>query len=498
MKIAFAASADTHETVIAPAFAGGDGEGPTLSPAAARWDEDTRGRVQAAMAAARFTAKPGSVLVLPGFSAEPALARLVLVGLGPQAEVSAAKVEKAVAGVVRRLLIGAGAQAVLRLDGVALDAEAAARAGLGARLGAYRFDAYRSKLPQDKKPSLEALHIVVDDVAAAEAAWVRYDAVADGVALARDLVSEPPNILHPEAFAQRLKELETLGVEVEVLGEAQMAELGMHSLLGVGRGSRRESQLVLMRWRGEGADETPTAFIGKGVTFDTGGISLKPGAGMDEMKGDMGGAAAVSGLMRAVAQRKAKAHVVGVVGLVENMPDGDAQRPGDIVTSMSGQTIEILNTDAEGRLVLADAVWYANDRFKPKLMVDLATLTGAMVIALAHEYAGLFANDEALAEQLISAGQAADEPVWRMPLGEAYDRMIDSKVADMKNIGGRMGGSITAAQFIKRFVKDTPWAHLDIAPTAWKGKSDDPREPVWATGWGVRILERFIADHHEA
>ena len=280
-----------------------------------------------------------------------------------------------------------------------------------------------------------------------------------------------------------------------------MERLGMGALLGVAQGSSRPARLVTMRWSGASSKKAkPITLVGKGVTFDTGGISLKPGAAMDEMKGDMGGAAAVAGAIKAVALRKAKANVVGVVALVENMPGANAQRPGDIVNTMSGQTIEVLNTDAEGRLILADAVWYAQDKFEPSAVIDLATLTGAVIVALGHENAGMYANDEDLAHALTSAGQQEGEPVWRMPLSAAYDKLIDSPNADMKNIAGKpIAGSIVGAQFIKRFIKDgTPWAHIDIAGTAWKpGPYEDPINPAWATGYGVRLLNRLIANRYE-
>jgi leucyl aminopeptidase len=313
----------------------------------------------------------------------------------------------------------------------------------------------------------------------------------------RDLVSEPPNILHPEEFAKRARKLEELGVDVEILGEKEMTKLGMHTLLGVGQGSVRESQLVVMQWKGaKDKGAAPVAFVGKGVTFDTGGISIKPAAGMDAMKYDMGGAGTVTGLMHALAGRKAKVNAIGVIGLVENMPDGNAQRPGDIVKSMSGQTVEILNTDAEGRLVLADALWYTQGRFKPKFMVDLATLTGAIRVSLGLEIAGLFSNNDELAERLIAAGKAEGEELWRMPLNDRFDKMIDSPVADMKNIGGQFGGSITAAAFLQRFVNKVPWAHLDIAGTAWAEEARGVT-PKGASGYGVRLLNRLVADHYE-
>jgi leucyl aminopeptidase len=303
-------------------------------------------------------------------------------------------------------------------------------------------------------------------------------------------------VLGPEEFANRAAELAKLGVEVEVLDEKALKKFGMRALLAVGQGSARESRVVLMRWNGGKASDKPVAFVGKGVVFDSGGISIKPGAGMEDMKGDMAGAACVVGLMHALAARKARANVIGAIGLVENMPDGAAQRPGDIVTTMSGQTVEIINTDAEGRLVLADVLWHVRERYKPAFMLDLATLTGAILVALAQEYAGMFSNSDELAERLAAAGQATGEKVWRMPLGPAYDKMIDSKFADMKNAAGRHGGSITAAQFLQRFVGDTPWAHLDIAGTAMNALQTETNKS-WGSGWGVRLLDRLVRDHYE-
>jgi leucyl aminopeptidase len=324
--------------------------------------------------------------------------------------------------------------------------------------------------------------------------------VAEGVFLARDVVSEPPNVIYPMTLADQARGLSKLGVDVEILGVKEMKKLGMGALLGVGQGSVHESQIAIMRWNGDpkGRDRKPVAFCGKGVTFDTGGISLKPAAGMEDMKWDMAGAGVVIGLMKALAGRRARLNVVGIVGLVENMPSGAAQRPSDIVTSMSGQTIEVNNTDAEGRLVLADVLWYTQDRFKPRLMVDLATLTGAIVIALGHEHAGLFSNNDELADKLLDAGKASGELLWRMPLAEAYDQEIDSDVADVKNIsGGRAGGSIIGAQFLQRFVNNVPWAHLDIAAMAWS-KKDQGTVPKGATAFGVRLLDRLVADNYES
>jgi leucyl aminopeptidase len=468
----------------------------TLSKHAQLLDDQYGGAIARALEGTRFTGKPGQTLRLDGIGEG---ARILCFGLGDGEKLDAAGVERALASVVQALSTSGFSMVSVYLDDAAHSAEMVARGALGAVLAAYRFDKYRTKLSDDKKPSLTQLAIVSGLSGDAESLWAgRYEHVGAGTALARDLVNEPPNVLYPAAFADHARALEKLGVKVTVLGEKEMTSLGMGSLLGVGQGSEFESQLAIMEWKGADAGEGPLALVGKGVCFDTGGISLKPGPGMEEMKGDMGGAAAVLGAMHTLAARKAKAHVVGVIGLVENMPDGKAQRPGDIVTSMSGQTIEIHNTDAEGRLVLADALWYTQETYKPAAMIDLATLTGAIVISLAHEYAGLFASDDALAEAITHAGKTSGEEVWRMPLGDAYDRMIDTPVADMKNIGGRMGGSITAAQFLKRFTNDVPWAHIDIASTAWKSKREDPREPSWATGFGARLLDQLVADRYES
>ncbi len=375
----------------------------------------------------------------------------------------------------------------------------AANMAYGAKLRRYSFDKYKTKQEDDKKPALKGLTFNLHSSTEASAKYKNLEKIADGVFLARDVVSEPPNILQPVSYAEKCKELKSLGIKVDVLGEKEMRKLGMEALLGVGQGSVHESQLVVMHWNGAPKKDTspPIAFVGKGVTFDTGGISLKPSLNMDEMKYDMGGSGAVVGLMKALAGRKAAVNVVGVVGLVENMPAGNAQRPGDVVTSMSGQTIEVLNTDAEGRLVLADALWYVQDKFKPKFIVDLATLTGAIVMALGSHRAGLFSNNDELSERLLKAGDETGEKLWRLPLGDEYDKQIDSKVADVQNISNAKGaGSITAAQFLKRFVNDVPWAHLDIAGTAWTKKGLD-LVPEGATGYGVRLLDRFVSDNYE-
>ncbi len=383
------------------------------------------------------------------------------------------------------------------LPGGPLKPQRTAALALGVLLRAYAFERYKTKRKEDEQQATEiTVTIAVAGVAAAKKAFESCQAVGDGVLIARDLVNEPANVLYPEEFARRAGNLKNLGVTVEVLNPAEMKKLGMNALLGVGQGSQHESRTVIMRWERGKSDVAPIAFIGKGVCFDTGGISIKPAASMEDMKGDMAGAACVVGLMHALAARKAKVNAVGAIGLVENMPSGAAQRPGDIVTTMSGQTIEIINTDAEGRLVLSDLLHYVNTRFKPKAMIDLATLTGAIIVALGQEYAGLFSNDERLAERLVQAGRETGERVWRMPLGPEYDKMIDSKFADMKNTGGRHAGAITAAQLLARFVEKTPWAHLDIAGTGM-GSPQTEINRSWGSGFGVRLLNELIAQHYE-
>jgi leucyl aminopeptidase len=379
-----------------------------------------------------------------------------------------------------------------------MEPEQAAAIAAGVRLRAYKFDRYKTKKKDGEDAALRAdISIAVDDVAAARKAFAPGAHVVDGVVTARDLVNEPPNVLFPVEFARRASQLRKLDVGVEILDVKAMTKLGMGALLGVAQGSTQPGRTVIMRWNGGKRGEPPVAFIGKGVCFDTGGISIKGAANMEDMKGDMGGAACVVGLMHALAARKAKVNAVGAIGLVENMPDGNAQRPGDIVTSMSGQTIEIINTDAEGRLVLADVLWYVAKKHKPKFMVDLATLTGAIMVALGTEYAGLFSNNDELAERLTKVGLATGERVWRMPLGPEYDKQIDSQFADVKNTGGRNGGSITAAQFLQRFVDDTPWAHLDIAGTAMGAPKTEINQS-WGSGFGVRLLDRLVAEYYEA
>ncbi|MBB3763613.1 leucyl aminopeptidase [Sphingomicrobium lutaoense] len=449
--------------------------------------------VKAAMRRQRFEGKAKNVATawLAGDNGR----RLLVIGEGDGDGLAA---ETLGATVSAQLLTSGETHAVVDLKGSEFDAEAAARLALGATLRAWRYDRYRTKLKDEQKVTLVSLTIVgAPD--GAEARWKNhYQEVAAGCALTRELVTEPANVIYPESFVERVKQHnEGTGLEISVLDEKEMEELGMGALLGVAQGSVRKPRLLIMKWMGGKNGEKPTVLIGKGVTFDTGGISLKPPLGMESMKWDMGGAGAVSGAMRAIAGRKAKANVIGICGLVENMPDGNAQRPGDVVTTMSGQTVEVINTDAEGRLVLCDAMTYAQKEFSPERMIDLATLTGAMVISLGHEHAGIFSNDDDLAEDLIEAGKESGDKLWRQPLGEAYDRLIDSPIADMKNVGPREAGSITAAQYLQRFVEDgVKWAHLDIAGMAWSDKAKTTFDKG-ATGYGVRLLDRFVEEELE-
>jgi leucyl aminopeptidase len=446
----------------------------------------------------QFKAKSGStldILAPQGLK----VSRLIVVGLGKLSALKDndfLKLGGAAAGKLR-----AGSEAVTivaELPTGPMTPDQAAAVAAGVRLRAYKFDRYKTRKKDGDDAALRAeVSLAVGDVAAARKALAPSDAIVDGVIMARELVNEPPNVLYPVEFARRASQLRKLGVEVEILDVKAMTKLGMGALLGVAQGSTQPGRTVIMRWNGGKRGDQPVAFIGKGVCFDTGGISIKGAAGMEDMKGDMGGAACVVGLMHALAARKAKVNAVGAIGLVENMPDGNAQRPGDIVTSMSGQTIEIINTDAEGRLVLADVLWYVAKKFKPKFMVDLATLTGAIMVALGTEYAGMFSNNDELAERLSKVGQETGERVWRMPLGPEYDKLVDSQFADMKNTGGRHGGSITAAQFLQRFVDDTPWAHLDIAGTAMGAPKTEINQS-WGSGYGVRLLERLVAEYYEA
>ncbi len=489
MKVEFSAARPAGTSAVALLVAKGGLAGGVLPGFGA---EDAT-MLRTIAAAQRFEGDAGT-LAEHFMTVGGTMRRVLLAGTGTQ---SASDCEKAGAALTARLLTSGETALVIDLTGTAFSADVRNRLIAGAVLRGWRHDAYRTKLPEKQKPSLATLHIA-GVMAEAEAEWAACAAVIKGVAFTRGLVTEPANVIYPESFVAQCKQLTALGVEIEVLDEAQMSALGMGALLGVSLGSARPPRLLVMRWDGSnGTQAKPLALVGKGVTFDTGGISLKPPGGMEDMKWDMGGAGAVAGAMMALAGRKAKAHVVGVCGLVENMPDGKAQRPGDVVTSMSGQTIEVINTDAEGRLVLCDALTWVQREYKPEVIVDLATLTGAIIVSLGHEYGGLFSNDDGLAAQLTAAGAAAGDPLWRFPLSPAYDKLIDSPIADIKNVGPREGGSITAAQFIQRFIEPgVKWAHLDIAGMVWASKPG----AVWdkgATGFGVRLLDRFVADNFE-
>ncbi|MFM5929740.1 MAG: leucyl aminopeptidase [Novosphingobium sp.] len=485
MKISFAAASPAQASVIAR-LVNQDSLPADLDPV-----------VSAGATASRFAGKSGQLH--EGFAkVGDAVVRVVLLGIGKAGDSDrAASLEKAGAALTAKLLTSGVASVAVDMTGAGLAASDAAAFALGARLRAWRHDGYRTTLKDDQKPSLAEL-VIVGAPEGAEAAWSVESAIAEGVEFTRQLVTEPGNVIYPETFVERCqKRFEGTGLKISVLDDAEMKALGMGALIGVAQGSVRPARLLVIEWA-NGGDAKKTAFVGKGVTFDTGGISLKPGAGMEDMKWDMGGAGAVAGAMLAIALRKAKANIVAVCGLVENMPDGNAQRPGDVVTTMSGQTVEVINTDAEGRLVLCDALTWVQKNHNPATIVDLATLTGAIIATLGNEYAGIFTNDDALADKLSKAGNGVGERLWRLPMGPAYDKMIDSPIADMKNMGSKYAGSITAAQFLLRFVeKGTPWAHLDIAGMVWADKPG----ATWdkgATGYGVRLLDRFVRDSLEA
>ena len=493
LDIAFARSALPKSGTLV-LLADEDGSPDAIRAAA---DSATGGAVSRALEAADFKPRPGKActILAPGAG----LSRIVVIGIGKRADLTPRLAEEA-GGAAAAALAREPAASVAAAE---LSPELAAAFAAGAALRSYRFDRYRTTEKPEDRPKLARLIVLSADHARAREAWASMRVVVEGVHLARDLVSEPANVLNPTEMAERCRTLESLGLKVEVLGPRDMNKLGFGALMGVAQGSANEPRMVIMRWhgvsgggKGKRTRAKPLAFVGKGVTFDTGGISIKPAQGMEDMKFDMAGAAAVIGLMAALAGRRAKVDAVGLVGLVENMPSGAAQRPGDVVKTYSGQTVEVINTDAEGRLVLADVLWYCQEKLDPRFMIDLATLTGAIIVALGHDYAGFFSNDDELAQRLHAAGEATGEKVWRMPLAESYDKLIKSDIADMKNVAGRPGGAITAAQFIQRFVNNKPWVHLDIAGTAWASK-DSAVVPKGATAFGVRLLDRLVAEHYE-
>lgn len=452
----------------------------------------------------KFIGEFGQILSLTGLAQDEQVKNIIIVGVGEEEKLAEYQLEELGGKIYSQAKIAKCKYISVNLltnISTIKEANVAALIANGALLAAYKFDKYQTKLKETEKFDLDEFNIVGQVPEEANQAFTAKKAVSMGVYLARDLVTEVPNILYPESYADKIiKTLEPIGVKVTILGEREMRELGMGALLGVGQGSERESKLVVMEYKGADDDRQPVCFVGKGVTFDTGGISLKPAAGMDSMKYDMGGSAAVVGAVQAIALRGAKTNIVGIVGLVENMPGSNAQRPGDVVKTMSGQTVEVLNTDAEGRLVLCDCITYLQENFKPAYIIDLATLTGAIIVSLASTYAGCFANDDELAEKLISSSHKANEKLWRMPLHQDYDAMLKSPIADMANIGGERGaaGSSTAAQFIGRFINEgAKWAHLDIAGMAWEKKATNAICPPGGVGFGVRLLNQFVQDHYE-
>jgi leucyl aminopeptidase len=508
LEITFA-RLDAAPSATLAAFVGQD---LVLSPAVQALNTRSQGQLLKAAEAAEFKGKAKtSIEILAPQKLD--IQRLVLIGAGKSASLEesdwAALGGYALGQITARKSAEASVLAEVGAAGDTKPDVIAANLAFGALLRHYSFKKYLTKKgneegsgngaePKPAQDGITKLTIHCPDPDKARAAFTHKQAVAEGVIFARDLVNEPANVLGPVEFADRVKELERIGLEVEILDEEQLTELKMNTLLSVAQGSVRPARVAIMQWNGAKSKRAkPLAFVGKGVVFDTGGLSMKPAAGMEDMKGDMGGAAAVVGLMYALAERKAPVNAVGAIGIVENMPSGSAIRPGDIVVSMSGQTVENLNTDAEGRLVLADVLWYVQERFKPRFVIDLATLTGAIMVALGKDFAGLFANDDKLADQLLAASKVTNEKLWRMPLDKSYDKLMDSKNADVKNIGGRWGGACTAAAFLNRFIKkDVPWAHLDIAGTAMDATKSEINTS-WGSGWGVQLLDRFVADNFE-
>lgn len=471
-----------------------------LSPEALALDKEAGGILSKTLKGNHFKGKAKQSLII-SLPRTVGASRVVLLGLGKEKELSEETFYH-VGGTLASVIL-ATPDTELEMDLSSFKTkrfsseQAANLLSLGFLKKAWRFDKYLTNVPEEKKPKLETVNFVVSDVPEAEKLFVKVNAVREGNTLSRCLSMEPANVLYPESMAERLIELKDLGVKVSVFEKSTLEKLGMGALLGVAQGSARDPRVVIMEWNGGPEEQKPLAFVGKGVTFDSGGLSLKPAAGMEEMKYDMSGAAAVSGLLKTLALRKASVNAVGVVGLVENMPSGTAQRPGDVVRTMSGQTVEVLNTDAEGRLVLADILWYTQHHYKPQFMINLATLTGAITISLGDYYAGLFSNNDALSQKLLKAGEETGERLWRLPLADYYDEMLKCDIADMKNIsGGRGAGSITAAQFLKRFVNEVPWAHIDIAGVAWAEKAK-PTVNKGPTGFGVHLLDHFIQKNFE-
>ena len=495
MNISFKPSKlPASHTACIPAY-----EGNVLSPIGQIMNEKMGGGLARSIKNSHFEGNAGDFLLIPS-PAGLGLSYVLVFGVGKMDKLKLADATEIGAGILTHLRSLPETDVTVCVEGIENadlpNDKFASEVASGLLLRGYDFHKYKTQLKNKQKLHIKEVVLTVDSPKNAEKLFSRDEKVVEAVLFARDLISEPPNVLTPENYMKELKKLSKLGLDIDVLDQKDMQKKGMNALLGVAQGSTNAPYIVVMKWKGRTDNEAPLAFVGKGVTFDTGGISIKPSAKMDEMKMDMGGSAVVSGLMYALAARKAKVNAVGIVGLVENMPDGNAQRPGDIVTSMSGQTIEILNTDAEGRLVLADALWYAQESFKPKLMIDLATLTGAICVALGSKFAGLFSNNEGIVHKLRQAGEETREHVWQLPLDKRYDKDIDSSIADMQNIGRNGAGSITAAQFLQRFVNNVPWAHLDIAGTAWSSETH-PLSGKYPSGFGVRLLNAFVEKFYE-
>ena len=495
MKVSFAKLSRPASGAVAV----GVSDGGKLGKTGQIIDRSTGGALWAAMKAAKHTGQSGKTLTVYA-PPRSKLTKVVVIGLGKAKDMTTQSLEEA--GAILYGALSKEARVTIVIDDIKNAAEdggdLAAAIASGVVLKSYRFDKYRTTEKASAKPKLKSIAVSSNAFADARAAYKVREAVNAGVLLTRDLVSEPPNVLNPVTFSDLAKGMAGDGLKVKEIGRKDMEKMGMGALLGVAQGSITEPKMIVFEWNGADKNDPTVAFVGKGVTFDSGGISLKPGAGMWDMKWDMGGAGVVTGLFKALAGRKAKVNAVGILGLVENMPDAKAQRPGDVVTSADGQTIEVLNTDAEGRLVLADALWYVQEHHKPDTIVDLATLTGAIIAALGEHYAGLFSNDDELSTQLQAAGQSVNERLWRMPVGPEYDKMINSPIADMKNLGGRYAGATTAAQFLQRFIrKGTAWAHLDIAGVTWS-EGSTALAPKGGTGYGVRLLDRFVADQYES
>lgn len=459
-------------------------------------NQKTNGRIETSLKQADFSGKKGKTIQIHALD-EAGIHSLIIIGLGKKDDLSDVDLQHAGGNAIKFTNAKKLDQVGVYFDG--LSNSQASHIAFGMELGNYHFNNYFTTDSPNKRFACKDITFYADQPKALEEESQDLLKIAQSIYLCRDLNAEPPNVLYPKSYADRVKKLESVGLEVEILGEKELEKLGMHTLLGVGQGSAKESQVVVMKWNGNpSSKEAPVAFIGKGVTFDTGGISLKPAGGMEDMKWDMGGSATVVGVMHALASRQAKVNAVGVIGLVENMPSSNAQRPSDVVKSMSGQTVEVINTDAEGRLLLADILWFAQERFNPKFMIDLATLTGAMIVALGHVYAGYFSSCDKLSEELMDVSSETDERVWRLPLDKDYDRMINSDIADMKNVGtpDRSAGSIVAAQFLHRFTNKVPWIHLDIAGVTWTTK-EMPTKPKGATGFGVYLLNKLVEKYYE-